>query len=117
MVRGNRGQVLVLVALAIVVLLVMAALAIDVGFMYTTRHELQRSADAGALAGASALRDYGKDCKELTPNADGTITALGRNYADCIAHHSPEPATFLLFLAALALRAATVRERAFSTRS
>ena len=55
MVRGERGQVLVLVALAIFVLLGFAALGIDVGFMYSVRHELQRSADAGALAGASAF--------------------------------------------------------------
>ncbi|MEK7317186.1 MAG: Tad domain-containing protein [Candidatus Eisenbacteria bacterium] len=53
--RRNRGQVLVLVALAIFVLLGFAALGIDVGFMYSVRHELQRSADAGALAGASAF--------------------------------------------------------------
>jgi hypothetical protein len=51
--RGNRGQVLVLVALAMVVLLAFAALGIDVGYVYTVRHELQRCADAGALAGAS----------------------------------------------------------------
>jgi hypothetical protein len=50
---GKRGQVLVLFALALVVLLGMAALGIDVGYMYTVRHELQRCADAGALAGAS----------------------------------------------------------------
>lgn len=49
----NRGQVLVLFALALVVLIGMAALGIDVGYMYTVRHELQRCADAGALAGAS----------------------------------------------------------------
>lgn len=55
MVRGNRGQVLVLVALAIFALLGLAALGIDVGYMYSVRHELQRSADAGALAGASAF--------------------------------------------------------------
>lgn len=53
--RGDRGQVLVLVALAIFVLLGLAALGIDVGYMYSVRHELQRSADAGALAGASAF--------------------------------------------------------------
>ena len=51
--RSDKGQVLVLVALAIFVLLGFAALGIDVGFMYSVRHELQRSADAGALAGAS----------------------------------------------------------------
>ena len=57
MVRGNKGQVLVLVALAIFVLLGFAALGIDVGYMYSVRHELQRSADAGALAGASAFTE------------------------------------------------------------
>jgi hypothetical protein len=49
----NRGQVLVLFSLAFVVLVGLAALGIDVGYMYTVRHELQRCADAGALAGAS----------------------------------------------------------------
>jgi Flp pilus assembly protein TadG len=52
---GDRGQVLVIVALVFVVLLGFAALAVDVGYMYTVRHELQRCADAGALAGASAF--------------------------------------------------------------
>ncbi len=52
---NDRGQVLVFVALLIFFLVGMAALAVDVGFMYTTRHELQRCADAGALAGASAF--------------------------------------------------------------
>lgn len=55
MIRNEKGQVLVLVALAIFVLLGLAALGIDVGYMYSVRHELQRSADAGALAGASAF--------------------------------------------------------------
>jgi hypothetical protein len=53
--RNDKGQVLVFVALAIFALLGLAALGIDVGFMYSVRHELQRSADAGALAGASAF--------------------------------------------------------------
>lgn len=53
----EKGQVLVLFALAVVALLGFAALGIDVGYMYSVRHELQRSADAGALAGASAFFD------------------------------------------------------------
>ena len=44
---------MVFIALAIMAILGFAALGIDVGFMYSVRHELQRSADAGALAGAS----------------------------------------------------------------
>jgi uncharacterized membrane protein len=56
--RGNnRGQVLVLVALAFVAFIGFAALAVDVAYMYSVRNELQRCADAGALAGASAFVD------------------------------------------------------------
>ena len=72
--RRDRGQVLVLVALAIFVLLGFAALGIDVGYMYSVRHELQRCADAGALAGASAIKDYGKDCNDSTQNPNGRTT-------------------------------------------
>ena len=54
---GNRGQVLLVFVLALLALLGIAALGIDAGYMYTVRHELQRSTDAGALAGASAFFD------------------------------------------------------------
>jgi hypothetical protein len=54
---GNRGQVLLVFVAALLALLGVAALGIDAGYMYTVRHELQRSTDAGALAGASAFFD------------------------------------------------------------
>lgn len=54
---GNRGQVLLVFVAGLLALLGIAALGIDVGYMYTVRHELQRSTDAGALAGASAFFD------------------------------------------------------------
>ena len=54
---GNRGQVLLVFVAALLALLGIAALGIDAGYMYTVRHELQRSTDAGALAGASAFLD------------------------------------------------------------
>lgn len=57
--RRSRGQILLLFALGLVVLIGLAAMGIDVGYMYTVRHELQRCADAGALAGASYFRDTG----------------------------------------------------------
>ena len=57
MIRGNRGQVLMLVALMLVVLVGFAALGIDVAYMYSVRHELQRCADSGALAGATWFID------------------------------------------------------------
>ena len=54
---NERGATLVLVALSLTVLLGMGALAIDAGMLYTARTELQRTADAAALAGASAFID------------------------------------------------------------
>lgn len=53
--RNRRGGVLVLTAGAMAVMLGMAALAIDVGMLYTARSEAQRAAEAGAHAGAVYL--------------------------------------------------------------
>ena len=50
----RRGAVVVLVAVSLVVILGFGALAIDLGQLYLARAELQRAADAAALAGASA---------------------------------------------------------------
>src|SRR5713226_6716888 len=55
----EQGQTIVLVALALVTLLAMAALAIDVVTLYVARSEMQRAADAAALAGAKAFVDSG----------------------------------------------------------
>src|SRR5919202_586507 len=54
-VRAERGQVLVLVAAMLVLLLGVAAIAIDVGYAYYGKRALQVSADAAALAGAAEL--------------------------------------------------------------
>jgi Flp pilus assembly protein TadG len=48
----ERGLTVPMLALFIVVLLVMAALAIDMGLLYTARTSAQHAADAAALAGA-----------------------------------------------------------------
>jgi Putative Flp pilus-assembly TadE/G-like/von Willebrand factor type A domain len=53
--RAESGQVIVLVAVALAVLLGMAALTIDVGFAYYAQRSLQASADAAALAAAQEL--------------------------------------------------------------
>jgi len=79
--RNEKGQVLVLVALAIFVLLGFAALGIDVGFIYSVRHELQRSADAGALAGASAFIDVGPWSTTLTDPAMVAAKARALDFA------------------------------------
>jgi hypothetical protein len=51
----ERGAALELLAVSLVVCLVAAALAVDVGLLVTARTEAQRSADMAAHAGASAL--------------------------------------------------------------
>ena len=52
---NQKGAVTVLVVILMVVLLGCAALAVDMGHLYVIRTELQRTADAAALAGASQL--------------------------------------------------------------
>ena len=52
--KRRRAATAVLVLVTLPVMLGMAALAIDVGVMYNTRADLQRAADAAAMAGASA---------------------------------------------------------------
>ena len=56
----ETGQILVLSALVMTVLLVFSAMAIDIGFWVHTRTKLQADADAMALAGAQKL------CAEVT---------------------------------------------------
>jgi len=57
--RRERGQTIILVAISLISLLAMAALAIDVVTLYVARTEIQRAADAAALAGAKAMADSG----------------------------------------------------------
>ena len=52
---NERGAVLVLVVMSLVVMLGMAALAIDTGIMYVARSEAQRAAESGAHAGAGVF--------------------------------------------------------------
>jgi len=70
--RGERGQTILLVAISIVSLLAMAALAIDVVTLYVASTEIQRAADAAALAGAKAIADSGVTTLQPT---DGNVVA------------------------------------------
>lgn len=53
--RNQRGAVAITVAFLMSILLGFAALAIDVGYLFVVRNELQNAADAAALAGAPCL--------------------------------------------------------------
>ena len=79
---SERGQVLVFTAFAMIVLLGFVALVIDVGAYYHAQRDLQKGADAAALAGAQDL--------PLTSNASGTATS----YADVNVTGSTKTITF-----------------------
>jgi Flp pilus assembly protein TadG len=55
--RGERGQVIVFVTIAMVALLGIVALVIDLGRVYTAHRQLQAAADAVATATADQLAD------------------------------------------------------------
>ena len=59
--HGRRGATLILAAISLVVLIGMAALAIDVGQLYIARQRAQNVCDASALAGAQLLTGS-EDC-------------------------------------------------------
>jgi len=62
--KDQKGIAAVWVAIVLLMLLGFAALAIDVGYLYATKNELQNIADAAALAGAGEL---GQIYKGLAP--------------------------------------------------
>jgi hypothetical protein len=65
--RSERGGALVLVSVSLFALMGVAALAIDLAMLMDARAEAQRAADATALGGAEAFRDFPKD--QATPFA------------------------------------------------
>ena len=81
--QRERGQTIILVAIALVSLLAMAALAIDVVTLYAARSETQRAADAAALVAAKAIADSGFTTLSPTdPNlVNGTAQTLAQNMA------------------------------------
>jgi Flp pilus assembly protein TadG len=53
--RKPRGQVFVIISLALAALMGISALAVDVGELWTTRRLMQNAADAAAMAGADEV--------------------------------------------------------------
>jgi len=54
--KNRRGIAFVYITLALFALIGMAALAIDVGYFYVVKSQLQNAADSAALAGVSGLK-------------------------------------------------------------
>jgi hypothetical protein len=78
----EQGQTIILVAISLVSLLAMAALAIDVVTLYTARSEIQRAADAAALAGAKAIADSSITTLQLATADFSTVQPWAQNAAN-----------------------------------
>lgn len=70
--EDDSGAVLVIFAIVLVALLGVAAIAVDQGYLYDTRRQLQSAADAAALAGCSTL---------IETSDPGEATLAARQYA------------------------------------
>ena len=72
--RRERGQVLMMAALLLPVLLGMAGMAVDVGSYASDRRQLQNAADSIALAAAQELPDEGDAQASLTTGPSVTTS-------------------------------------------
>jgi len=93
----HRGQTFLLLSIAIAMLTGIAAMAVDIGNLWTTRRLMQSAADAGAMAGAdeitiggssSAITTAAKDASSHNGFADGG-TRPGDSATITVAVHNP----------------------------
>ena len=78
--RSDEGFSLTFVALGFMAFLAVSMLAIDVGMLMTSRNQAQNSADASALAGATALVfDDWNDRTPSGPAVRNALAAAGQN--------------------------------------
>jgi Flp pilus assembly protein TadG len=101
--RRCSGQTFLLVSVALVVLVGMAALAVDIGDLWTTRRLMQSAADAGAVAGAdelalgassSDITTAAKDAASHNGFADGSSRAGGADTVTVSVHNPPTAGPF-----------------------
>src|SRR5262245_5200369 len=90
--RNRKGNVLAMTALLMTGLIAMLAFAIDLGYVYAVRVELQRSADAAAIAAAWELIDKdGKAGTQTTAGLSSTASSKAAQFAGLnrVANESP----------------------------
>ena len=85
---ASEGQVLVIFAAGILLLLGMVAVAVDAGFLMAERRQVQSSADAAALAAARAKLDY--MYQPAAGNLENVQVQAARNYGSSNADTSPD---------------------------
>src|SRR6476659_5386814 len=69
--QKRRGTIVIMGAVLTIVMLAMVAFSVDLGYVLTAKEELQRTADASALA---ACWDYGKSLSKGQTYSNASIT-------------------------------------------
>ena len=80
--RDETGMSFVFVGFGLVAFLAASMLAIDVGMLMTARNQAQNSADAGALAGATAL--YFDNFDDRSPSGPAVTNAINGAMANAV---------------------------------
>jgi hypothetical protein len=100
--RRERGVTILITAVALVVMLAMAALAIDVVTLYVASGEAQKNADAAALAGAKAFVSSGFTSWQLGDPATGAAQSQVCNGSTGLADYQAQAAAQKNFIAGTA---------------
>src|SRR5688500_18798578 len=79
--RDERGVTAILVGVLAIFLVGIAAFTVDAGAAFVSNRNLQRAADAGALAGAQTLTEYTGTCNNVASNTTATTAAHARAVA------------------------------------
>ena len=79
--KSESGQVMVLAAGAMILIIGVAALAVDLGFLYATRRNMQTAADAAAIAGSNALERQCGTTADCTCDSVKACSAAGTDVA------------------------------------
>lgn len=88
--QADEGQALVLVALGLMVLMFMAALGVDVGYLHLQKQQMQKAADAAAIAGATALSYNGAFQVAAQNDAAANGFTNGHNGISVQVHNPPQ---------------------------
>ena len=92
--HDDDGFAIVLFALMLIFLMIVAALAVDVGALYNARRSDQNAADTGALGGAQSLGDTNANLiAQVQSQVNGTlgVTLTAAQWNSCAGIVDPDP--------------------------
>lgn len=76
--RSGKGQIIIMAAALLVVMLGMIGLAIDLGYAFAQKRSVQNAADAGAIAGAHVVTQWSATNSTITAESD-VLTVVNAN--------------------------------------